>query len=241
MMPGPKMIWQFGELGYDFSINTCVNGTVNPNCRLDPKPIRWDYYNIPERKKINQVISTIQNFKSKTNILSNAPIEAFIGEGFIKRIKYSTSGLNVVLIGNFDVTAKSAVPDFQHSGWWYDYLNGDSIQITDPKQIVVLNPGEYHFWTDTKISVAVDDHINKVSNILVYPNPFSQNVFIESDLEIKSIQVKDLTGKSISVLSKNNGVDSWELEFVDNTQTGLYLLEIIERNGGRSVIKLLKE
>ena len=48
-------------------------------------------------------------------------------------------------------------------------------------------------------------------------------------------------GLAISVLSKNKGVDSWELEFVDNTQIGLYLLEIIERNGGRSVIKVVKE
>lgn len=42
-IPGPKMLWQFGELGYDYSINYCINGTVNNNCRLDPKPVRWDY------------------------------------------------------------------------------------------------------------------------------------------------------------------------------------------------------
>ena len=42
-IPGPKMIWQFGELGYDYSINHCANGTINNNCRLDAKPIRWDY------------------------------------------------------------------------------------------------------------------------------------------------------------------------------------------------------
>ena len=43
MIPGPKMIWQMGELGYDYSINTCTNLTINNNCRLDEKPIRWDY------------------------------------------------------------------------------------------------------------------------------------------------------------------------------------------------------
>ena len=25
-IPGPKMFWEFGELGYDYSINTCTNG-----------------------------------------------------------------------------------------------------------------------------------------------------------------------------------------------------------------------
>jgi hypothetical protein len=44
MMPGPKMIWQFGELGYDYSITWCPsNNTVptpypNSQCRTDAKP-----------------------------------------------------------------------------------------------------------------------------------------------------------------------------------------------------------
>ncbi|RKY52138.1 MAG: alpha-amylase, partial [Candidatus Neomarinimicrobiota bacterium] len=42
-IPGPKMIWQFGELGYDYSIN-------DP-CRVCNKPIRWDY-NKGLRKRI---------------------------------------------------------------------------------------------------------------------------------------------------------------------------------------------
>ena len=33
-------IWR---IGYDYSINYCQNGTINNNCRTDPKPIRWDY------------------------------------------------------------------------------------------------------------------------------------------------------------------------------------------------------
>ena len=35
--PGPKMIWMFGELGYDNSIDD--------HCRTFPKEISWDYYN----------------------------------------------------------------------------------------------------------------------------------------------------------------------------------------------------
>ena len=50
MLPGPKMIWQFGELGYDYPINYCGNGTINDACRTDPKPIRWDYYQQPKWK-----------------------------------------------------------------------------------------------------------------------------------------------------------------------------------------------
>ncbi|MDV7401547.1 hypothetical protein RZS08_59565, partial [Arthrospira platensis SPKY1] len=44
LIPGPKMLWQFGELGYDFPID--FNG------RTGNKPVRWDYYRDPERLKL---------------------------------------------------------------------------------------------------------------------------------------------------------------------------------------------
>jgi len=43
-IPGPKMIWQFEELGYDYSINY--------DCRTCEKPIRWDYFDQPERQRL---------------------------------------------------------------------------------------------------------------------------------------------------------------------------------------------
>jgi hypothetical protein len=58
------MMWQFGELGYDYSINRCVNGTVNNNCRLDPKPVRWDYLQNADRERLHQVISGLIYLKT---------------------------------------------------------------------------------------------------------------------------------------------------------------------------------
>ena len=43
-VPGPKMIWQFGELGYDISIDQ--------NGRTGNKPILWNYFNEPNRKAV---------------------------------------------------------------------------------------------------------------------------------------------------------------------------------------------
>jgi 1,4-alpha-glucan branching enzyme len=73
-IPGPKMIWQFGELGYEFSITACPPNPYDPlgtwttptgtaynpggGCRTDRKPIRWNYFyntteaNVPARRKI---------------------------------------------------------------------------------------------------------------------------------------------------------------------------------------------
>ena len=43
LVPGPKMIWQFGEMGYDYSIDS--NGG-----RVDAKPSAWSYLNLAHRK-----------------------------------------------------------------------------------------------------------------------------------------------------------------------------------------------
>ncbi len=50
-VPGPRMIWQFGELGYGAGPGEClVNGEYPGECpdgvpgRVSPKPIRWDYW-----------------------------------------------------------------------------------------------------------------------------------------------------------------------------------------------------
>jgi 1,4-alpha-glucan branching enzyme len=39
LTPGPKLMWQFGELGYDVSIDE--------NGRTGAKPIRWEYLRMP--------------------------------------------------------------------------------------------------------------------------------------------------------------------------------------------------
>ena len=47
-IPGPKMIWQFGERGYDKSIFACTDNTIpqpygTDNCKLSRKEPRWQY------------------------------------------------------------------------------------------------------------------------------------------------------------------------------------------------------
>jgi hypothetical protein len=47
------MIWQFGELGYDISID-------NP-CRICNKPIKWDYLQDARRKNLYKVFAALTN------------------------------------------------------------------------------------------------------------------------------------------------------------------------------------
>ena len=50
-VPGPKMIWQFGEFGYDISIDE--------NGRTGEQPVLWSYATAPSRKPLYDTYSNI--------------------------------------------------------------------------------------------------------------------------------------------------------------------------------------
>ena len=70
-IPGPKMIWQFGELGYDYSIGTCSDGvTIDlANCKTSAKPVRWDYWDNQNRKHLYKVTAALNNLKKNGPIV----------------------------------------------------------------------------------------------------------------------------------------------------------------------------
>ena len=61
-IPGPKMIWQFGELGYDVSIDN--------NGRTGEKTIRWDYYQNPSRKALYDIYAKMIKMKTSNSIFN---------------------------------------------------------------------------------------------------------------------------------------------------------------------------
>ena len=72
LIPGPKMLWQFGELGYDYSINTCSDGvTINNNCRYRSKPIKWDYLQNVNRKSLHDIYSGLLKLRTMPRLPVN--------------------------------------------------------------------------------------------------------------------------------------------------------------------------
>ena len=148
--PAPKLMWQFGELGYDFSINTCENLTVNNNCRLSKKPIRWDYQSNANRMALFNVYSKLFKLRSVPNFLPTfvtSNITYNLNGGF-KSLIVSSDSLKIVVIGNFDVNAASASVTFPQSGIWYNYLGGSPRIATGSAETINLQPGEYYVYTN---------------------------------------------------------------------------------------------
>ncbi len=148
-LPGAKLMWMFGELGYDVDIN--FNG------RVGNKPLPWGegglgYYEDPERQKLLKVIAAI-------NKLVNENPDVFEDGGFdwtpsgqLRQINFTSGGMNVTVLGNFGLSSGSFSPGFIHTGTWYDYFGGGApLEVNSLEQSVDLVPGEFHIYTDQPV------------------------------------------------------------------------------------------
>jgi glycosidase len=249
-LPGPKMLWQFGELGYDYSIE--YNG------RLGEKPIRWDYYQDPDRLRLYKTIQALIKLRSENDVFTSASTTPTMTlSGNVKSIKMSGSNLNVVIIGNFGVVNAETAVSFQHGGVWYDYFSGESFNFSGFDS-VNLAPGEFHIYTDQKlatpeeglVAIAEADANNLPKQFQVYPNypnPFNSLTTFEYDLEkISDVTIKifDLLGREIYTKQIGsqapgkyrfvwNGIDKNSRE----VHSGIYFV-IVQRGGNRQILKV---
>ena len=141
-IPGPKMVWQFGELGYDYSIEE--------NGRTGEKPLRWDYYEMPERKALYDAYAQLINFRHEhaqfftdeaeyswkvdsSNWSAGRYIQAVAGEQAF------------VVVGNFDILERTLKVEFPTSGVWVNYF--DSTETYAEQQVELTLPaGGYRLF-----------------------------------------------------------------------------------------------
>ncbi|WDF55489.1 alpha-amylase family glycosyl hydrolase [Mucilaginibacter sp. KACC 22063] len=140
--PGPKMIWQFGEVGYDVSIN--VPG------RTDPKPIHWEYMNDANRHHLYATYAKLIRWKIKNDVFNTTSVKFDFSTGF-KYIQLTSSSNNVEVVGNFDVVSQTSGVSFPSTGTWYDNITGSSINVTSLPYNMTLAPGEYHVYSSNQL------------------------------------------------------------------------------------------
>jgi 1,4-alpha-glucan branching enzyme len=248
-VPGPKMIWQFGELGYDYPIEY-------QQCRTCKKPIKWSYKEETNRLKLYKIYSAL--IKLKTSYLTFQSSDYDIYSWYsTKQIHINHSDMNVTVIGNFDLSMQAVWTGFQHTGYWYDYFSGDSLNVSDVNMSIDLFAGEYRIYTDTKLSVPdISSGIEKIKtedkfNANVYPNPFSDQITIEypsGNSEKDYLQIYDLLGKEIRTLPYTDVNNSTASRFIwdgkDNSsnkvKSGIYFFTLTTCNGHKSGKIILK-
>lgn len=225
LIPGPKMLWQFGELGYDIGIN-------DP-CRTCNKPILWNYQQDPARAQLYRTTAEIINLRRQQPVFNTNNFRYQLGGAF-KRINLDHPSMNATLVGNFDVVSASGRPGFQNTGWWYEYFSGDSINVTDPFAIMNLQAGEYRLYTDQKLEKVglLGERVNTIieDGYSLFPNPASDQLSLElsqKDWRHFSLSIHALDGTVVRRYAPEQvkQIGTWTFP-LEGIPAGAYLVRI---------------
>ena len=251
LVPGPKMIWHFGELGWEQSIFACNNGVVNTpsdatagDCKLDTKPQpQWtgNWLGNTDRSKI------YNDWAKMITLKINEPV--FLGSVTISstnsvtpNIKIANSALastvlkDVLIISNFDVVARNVATGFPYAGTWYNLMDNTTLNVTDVNQTINLQPGEYRILGNKTATLAIAD-FEKEATIKLYPNPAS-NYFTLS-AETTKVEIYSITGQKVKQFDAIKSVDQ---QFnISDLSKGLYLVKAYNDKNQTQVLKMIKE
>jgi hypothetical protein len=250
-IPGPKMIWQFGELGYDYSITSCHPGNTVPlpypsgQCRLVPKPIRWDYLQVAQRKQLHDVYANLIKLRfhplyKDVFLANNINLSSNLSPAFKSITLRSANDTSMLcVVGNFDVTAQTGTFTFPSAGTWYNYLTGNTFTATGSAQSITLQPGEFHVYTNRNLTNIVIPPPNTGTQLTgkIFPNPISVASVLEMNLPATGkvqIDVYNFIGQKIkTILSESLAKGKYNVPLSDkinNLPSGAYLLRIVANN-----------
>ncbi|MBN1598570.1 MAG: family 16 glycosylhydrolase [Bacteroidales bacterium] len=115
----------------------------------------------------------------------------------------------------------------------------ENIMIYENDTLIRLDMGVGGFnvsYMDFVTPVSVNEEL--AENLNVYPNPFNDNLIIESDNPVNLIQLIDMSGK---IILKNNCTNTKYIDLnTGDIQKGLYILVVGFNNGARTYKKIIK-
>ena len=251
LIPGPKMIWHFGDLGWEKSIFTCTDGSVNDNsstiaedCKLSTKPQpQWvnNWLNDGYRNKIYNDWARMINLKTTEAVFSGTAT-IVSGTTLTPNIKITNSALastdlkDVLIIANFDVTAKNVATGFQYTGSWYNLMDNSPYTVTDVNATINLQPGEFRIYGNKTTTLATTD-FEVLKDIYIYPNPASS--YFTLNTNTTKVQIYSVTGQLVKTFNKSKAKD--QQYGVSDLDNGMYFIKAYNDENQVKVMKFIKQ
>jgi len=232
-VPGSKMIWQFGELGYDYSI-------MEGGDRLAAKPVKWDYLDIPERMDLYKTYSRILNLRLKyPNAFTQGTFTRNISSSDWdngKSVTISHNDLSVVEVSNLKDAMISSAVTFPKTGIWYDLMTGNQLNVTSATTNLTIPAHGFLYYIDhqtTFPSVGINNVEGYVGVKAYYDNSTSE-IRVLADKDVKNIKVYSINGMLVKTVDNKSFVETLGLS------SGCYLVRTQLADGTLNTFKIVK-
>jgi 1,4-alpha-glucan branching enzyme len=249
LVPGPKMIWQFGELGWEYSIFSCNDGSVNSpsdgisgDCKLDTKPQpQWvnNWLGDANRNKIYTDWSKMITMKIAEPVFYGTA--TFSSASLTPIIKITNSSLaptqlkDVLVLANFDLSTQNVPTGFPYPGTWYNLMDNTSIVVNDVNVAIAIPAGDFRIYGNKIANLAIADY-EKAPTMVLYPNPVS-NYFTLNEPTSK-VQIFSITGQLVKSFDANQSEGHQFI--IGDLNQGFYIVKAYDENNGVQVMKFIK-
>ena len=247
LVPGPKMIWHFADLGWEKSLWTCSNGTVSftaPDCKLDAKPQpQWanNWLADAARSNVYNSWARMINLKKTEPVFENGQFSWNFSQTGKPRLDIHTSTSQtselsyVFVLTNFSDAAYNT-SGFPFTGTWYNMMDDSPLLVTATNQNVTIEPGGFRIFGNKPSTLLASESFVGNKKLSIAPNP--GNEYFSLNVETSSVKIFTITGQLIKSFRNQMNKDA---QFnVNDLNKGMYLVKVIDNDNNEQTIKFLK-
>jgi glycosidase len=250
LVPGPKMIWHFGELGMQQSLNTCSDGTVG-DCRLDTKPQpQWEdnWLSISQRKQIYDDWAKMIDLKTNNPVFRGSSTISPFNNNLLQRIYVYDDSLdntvlkNIVILANFDVYTQTITADFPYTGTWYNLMDNSIFNVSDTSTGVSLAPGEFRIFGNQQATLT-QGVTQLIEGLQLVENPVQDIITIQWPSALAGDMLWKIFNTSGELISEGNGmVSKQNIRLRAPQQQGMYFVVLNHpQTNAWGLLKVLKQ
>ncbi len=198
-IPGPKMLWQFNELGYPISIDQ--------NGRLGRKPMGFPYLRDPRRERVRRTVADLNEARKRYEVFGQMQ-STLLTVDPLKSIVVKDASCDLVYIGNFDAVSRTTTIPFTRKGRWYEFSTSSDVNVYLDNNSITLLPGEYRLYSTQPfrgLTTSVDGDDQRVESLAVYPNPTADHLSVTCPAQAQRIELLDVMGRVVRSLACAGG------------------------------------
>lgn len=232
LLNGPKMIWQFNELGYDYSINsTRGSSTISSNNRTaikeQPEKLGWftDSLRMAQYNKVSQIINLRTHLLPELFLGTPKQTQLTSGKA-LKYIWWESDTISLFVAGNTSASAAQelTIPD----GVWYNYLT----QTPQSSGTYSLPAGEVLILTSKLLPLPNAVTTSTANKAIIFPSYTAGPIFFSQVAE--TVQVFSRLGQMVATAHNVTTLD------LSDATPGVYVVHLQTKTGDYHTEKIIK-